>query len=252
MKLFDSHIHLNHEAFDRDRDEVWERAMTAGVARAVVVGWDLESSRKAVELAERHPQLTVAVGVSPHDVARAPEDYIDRLKVLANHPAVAAIGEIGLEYFHPVGPKEVQRRVLAEQLRLANDLGLPVVIHNRDADADLLEELTRNRPCGGVLHCFTSTIETMNAALALGFYISLPGIVTFKNEGGLGDVVRAIPEDRLLIETDCPYLAPVPFRGKRCEPSMVEKTLLAVAAARGVDAGELAEITFQNAERLFR
>lgn len=252
LKLYDSHTHLNHKAFDEDRDETWSRAVAAGVKRGLVVGWDLESSRGAIEFARRHEGLTAAVGVSPHDACEAPEDFVDRLRELAAEPEVTAVGEIGLEYHHPAGPKSVLQDVFAAQLDLAIELNLPVVIHNRLADDDLLQALETHRPPGGVLHCYCSGVETMQAGVALGLHISLSGIVTFKNNGGLGDVIEAVPEDRLLIETDCPYLAPTPKRGKRCEPAMVESTLLTVAERRGVSPESLATVTFRNAETLFQ
>ena len=251
MQLFDSHTHLNHHAFEEDRDAVWERAKQAGVVRGVVVGWDLQSSRDAVAFAKGYEELTAAVGVSPHDAAKAPGDYLDCLRELARESCVTAIGEIGLEYHHPVGPKETQRKIFREQLDLAAELGMPVVIHNRDADPDLLEDLSSHTPPGGVLHCYTSGVETMQAGIRLGLHISLSGIVTFKKMGGLEAVAQAVPDDRLLIETDCPYLAPVPHRGKRCEPAMVERTLHVLAECRKTGPMDLARITFENAAHLF-
>ena len=252
MEFFDSHTHLNHSAFDDDRDEVWEQAKQAGVTRAVVIGWDLESSRAAISMADRHTELSAAVGVSPHDAAEAPEGYLDRVREMTRHPKVVAIGEIGLEYQHPVGPKETQRQVFREQLDLAAELDLPVVIHNRNADADLLGDLCDHPPPGGVLHCFTSDVEMMQSGIERGLHISLSGIVTFKMMGGMGEVARAIPDERLVIETDCPYIAPTPFRGQRCEPSMIEQTLRVIAECRGVTPQELASVTYANATRLFK
>ncbi len=252
MRLFDSHTHLNHARFDEDRDQVWERAQEACVERAVVVAWDIESSRAAIEMAQRHEGLSATVGVSPHDAVAAPDGYLEIMRELAASKCVVAIGEIGLEYHYDAGPKEVQREIFRAQLDLAIELDLPVVIHNREADVDLLEDLSAHLPPGGVLHCFTSTPETMRAGVELGMHVSFTGIVTFKNMGGLREAVAGVPEERLLVETDCPYIAPVPYRGKRCEPSMVSKTLESLAACRETDPEQLAAVTYANACKLFR
>ncbi|MFH1742131.1 MAG: TatD family hydrolase, partial [bacterium] len=218
LRLFDSHTHLNSPAFEKDRESVWEESRRLGVQRAIVIGYDLDSSACAVKICSCLEGLVAAVGISPHDSVQAPEDYLHRLRCLAEDPKVVAIGETGLEYHHPIGHHDLQRRLFREQIALAESLGLPVIIHSRDCDEDLLQILRDLRPARGVLHCYTGGIKTLEAAVDLGLYISFSGIVTFSKDSELEQCVSNTPDDRLLIETDCPYLAPVPHRGRRCEP----------------------------------
>lgn len=251
IPLFDSHTHLNSPAFHEDAERIWEESRSVGVCRAVVVGFDLESSESAIDLCLRSDGLMAAVGVSPHDCAQIPSNYLDRLRCLALHPAVVAIGETGLEYHHPVGHRDVQQRVFSDQIRLANELGLPVIIHSRDCDEDLLRIMQDVRPARGVLHCYTGGLETLEAAVSIGLCISYSGIITFPSARDLERCVQATPREKLLIETDCPYLAPVPHRGRRCVPSYLIHVAEKVARWRGLDMKAVAELTRSNAERLF-
>lgn len=251
LRLFDSHTHLNSPAFSEDVEQVWEESRRAGVGRAVVVGYDLDSSAEAVELCKRLDGLVAAVGVSPHDCVQAPKHYLDRLRRLAENPTVAAVGEIGLEYHHPIGRHEIQERLFRDQIALANDLSLPVIIHSRDCDDDLLRILRDLRPSRGVLHCYTGGLKTLRIAVSLGLCISFSGVVTFRAGRDLEQCVRSTPDERLLIETDCPYLAPVPHRGRRCVPSHLIHIAEKAAEWKGLDPTTVADLTWSNTERLF-
>ncbi len=251
MKLFDSHLHLNSPHFDGRVEDVWNEAINEGVEKAVVIGYDIETSRKAVEIAKRHNGLYASVGVSPHDICQAPDDYLSLIEDLANDTSVVAIGEAGLEYHYPVGPKEQQIEGFVKQIELANELGLPMVIHLRDADDDFIQIMNESPPNSAILHCFTASMELMHAAVKKNYFISFSGIVTFKKAAEIQEVAKVVAEDNLLIETDSPYLAPIPFRGKQCEPKMVVHTAKKVAELREQPVEEIAEITYKNAMRIF-
>lgn len=251
MRLFDTHMHLNHPDFAGREEVVWQEALAAGVETAVVIGYDLESSRRAVELAERLPNLYASVGVSPHDYSKAPEGYIDSLRDMAAHPKAVAIGEAGLEYYYPAGPREFQIEHYVRQIELANELNKTLVAHLRDADADMLELFESHPPRRMILHCFTGSLELMQEAARRGHFVSLSGIVTFKSAKDLQAVAKRIPKENILIETDAPYLAPVPFRGKPCEPKMVAETARFLAALRGEDVEVFCAQTWENAKRAF-
>ncbi|MDX9753464.1 MAG: TatD family hydrolase [bacterium] len=252
MPFFDSHCHLNHPDFAPDAEAVWETSRAQGVDTAIVIGYNLASSHHAVELAERLPGLYASVGLSPHDIRTAPSTYLSQLQSLAIHPKVAAIGETGLEYNYDVGPKDLQQGIFQDQIHLANELGKPVVIHLRDADQDFLSLLDSTPPQAAILHCFTASIEVMQVCVQRGYAISLSGIVTFKNAKSIHAIVPHIPEECLLIETDAPYLAPIPYRGKRCKPWMIEKTAAVVAQLREQSVDAIMQITHQNATRIFQ
>lgn len=255
MSLTDSHCHLDDARFDADRDAVLERAVAAGVTRILAVGTgdgppDLEAG---IRLAERYPFLVASVGVHPHDAAKATPETFDRLAALARHPKVVAIGEIGLDYHYNFAPPERQREVFAEQLRLAAAAAKPVIIHTREAWEDtmnLLEEYSKGAHSGGIMHCFSGGPEQARRALALGFHLSFAGVVTFPKAERLREAARQVPLDRLLIETDAPYLAPVPHRGKRNEPAFVVETARRLAELREEPFETLARATTQNFERL--
>lgn len=251
MNLFDSHLHLNHEEFQGRESTVWKEAQESGVLEGVVIGFNLESSRRAIELAEQLPGLYASVGVSPHDALAAPDNYMDELLKLAVHPLVVAIGECGLEYHYPVGPKEKQIDCFLQQSNLARQLDKMLVIHLREADEDFLRILRDNPPSRALLHCFTATREVMEAAIAQGFYISLSGILTFKNAKDLHAIVPDIPTENLLIETDSPFLAPIPYRGKRGEPKMIVETAKQLAILRQTSVETIARQTAENARRAF-
>jgi TatD DNase family protein len=252
MILVDTHCHVQDEKFDEDRDDVLKRALDA-LSWLVLIGNDLESSRRGLALAR--DRIYAAVGVHPYHAAEVDDDGIAALRAMAANPYVVAIGEIGLDYFkYCETPKPVQHAAFRRQLELAADLRLPVVIHNRESSDDLggiVEEYAPNL-AGGVLHCFAGSPDFALRGLSWGFYISFAGNLTFPNAHELRDVAAIVPSHRLLVETDSPYLAPVPQRGKRCEPMFVERTAEALARIRGITLEELATITTANAERLFR
>jgi TatD DNase family protein len=252
--LVDTHCHLDFASFDGDRDEVIARAAAAGVGRIVVPAIDLDSSPAVVALAERYPGVYAAVGVHPNATAGWQARWLDRLAELALHPKVVAVGEIGLDYYRDHSPPEVQRVAFAAQLALAHRLGKPVIIHNRQADADVLEQLRQMSPDGrpaGVLHSFSAGWETAAAALALGYYLGFTGPVTYKKAEELRRVAGQTPLERLLVETDAPFLAPQPWRGRRNEPAYVAEVAAKIAELHGLPFEAAARQTTENAERLF-
>lgn len=249
--IFDSHAHYDDAAFDADRDELLTRLFNEGVCGIINVGCNLETSKKSVELAQKYPLIWAAVGVHPHDAGKVPANYIEELKRLSNEPKVVAIGEIGLDYHYDFSPRDVQKKVFEEQLRLAKDLYLPVIIHNREAHADTLELLKKYRP-KGVVHCFSGSLEMADEIIKLGMCIGLGGAVTFKNAKNPVLVAKNIPLDRLLLETDCPYMAPVPYRGKRCDSSMIRLTADRIAAERGMSVEALLSAAKENVLSLFQ
>lgn len=253
MKLFDSHCHLDDEKFDEDRAEAIARLRAGGVEKCVCVGSDLPSSHRCIALAEQYDFIYAAAGVHPHEAKDAPPDYIDQLKALLSHLRVMALGEIGLDYYYDLSPRDVQKRVLQEQLDLACETDMPVIFHIRDAHGDMFDILrSRSRLPSGVIHCCSASAEMVREYLKMGFYISFAGPITFKNAAGPVSASQAVPLDRLLIETDSPYLAPVPLRGRRNEPANVRYVLEKQAEIHGIPAEELAEITFRNACALYR
>ncbi|GAB2719071.1 TatD family hydrolase [Paenibacillus thermoaerophilus] len=253
MMLFDTHAHVNAAAFDPDRDEVLWRAREAGVGLMVNIGFNRETIPTSLELTERYDFIYTAVGWHPTDAVNMTADDLDWIESLCAREKVVAIGEIGLDYYWDTSPKDVQHRVFREQIRLARKLGKPIVIHNRDAHQDVVRILREERAdeVGGVMHCFSGSWETARACLDLGFYISFGGPVTFKNAKQPKEVLARVPLDRLLIETDCPYLTPHPHRGKRNEPSYVRLVAEAAAEIRGLTLEEIAEVTTSNGKRLF-
>uniref|UniRef100_A0A7C2IQN1 TatD family deoxyribonuclease n=1 Tax=Ammonifex degensii TaxID=42838 RepID=A0A7C2IQN1_9THEO len=253
MQLTDTHCHLDDQRFDADRVAVVDRARVAGVTRIITVGYDIASSRRGVDLAGSLPGVFAVVGVHPHDAVAAPPDYVEQLRELAREPRVVAVGEIGLDFYRDLSPRPVQREVFAAQLCLAREFGLPVVVHCREAHGEVYEILKREAAgLAGVMHCFSGGWEEAKRFLALGFYISIAGPVTFPQSSKLGEVARRVPLDRLLLETDAPYLTPVPHRGKRNEPAYLVHTAQKVAEIRGMSLEEIAEATTESAARLFR
>ncbi|OPY58662.1 MAG: putative deoxyribonuclease YcfH [Pelotomaculum sp. PtaU1.Bin035] len=254
MILFDTHAHLNFGDFDADLDEMIGRARAAGVVNIVNAGYDLASSRRARELADRYDLIYIAVGIHPHVAGKALPGYLEQLEMLAAHPKVVALGEMGLDYFRDLSPRPVQRKVFREQIALAKKLNLPVIIHDREAHGDMMEILREDGPGlpGGVIHCFSGSWEMAKECIAMGFYISIAGPVTFSNASRLKDVAARVPLDRLLVETDAPYLAPAPNRGKRNEPAYVRYTAEEVAALKKMEPEKLAKICTENGRKLFR
>jgi TatD DNase family protein len=262
MFLTDTHTHLDFPQFDSDRERVVVRAAAAGVKAIVDIGTDLASSQAAVALAEAHPQVYAAVGVHPHDAKTVTGKTLEELRALAGHPKVVAIGEIGLDFYRDLSPRDKQRQAFQQQLALAREVGKPVVIHDRDAHSEIMTILRRwiegfpqtsaisHKPVG-VLHCFSGDLAMAQEAIARGFYISVAGPVTFKNARRLRELVRQLPLEKLLVETDCPYLTPHPHRGKRNEPAYVKLVAQEVARVKGLSLEEVARTTSDNAQVLF-
>ena len=250
--LADSQAHNDDERFDADREEVVARALAAGVSLIVNIGADMASSARSVALAEKYPGIYAAVGMHPHDSQDMKENDYRQLEQWANHPKVVAIGEIGLDYHYDLSPRSVQKEVFLRQLDLARKTGKPFIIHEREAHADMLD-IIRNaaRGLNGVFHCFSGSVETAREYLKMGFYISVAGPVTFPKSVKTKEVAKAVPLDRLLVETDSPYLTPQPFRGKRNEPAYVRLVAEEIANVRDISLAELAEATTANVRRLF-
>jgi TatD DNase family protein len=252
--LIDSHCHLDNPQFDPDRDAVIARAVAAGVGRMVAIGTgegppDLEA---AIRLADRYDCFHATVGLHPHDAGKSTPEILNRLASLLKHPKVIALGEIGLDYHYDHAPHDVQRKVFVEQMRLAQDARKPIVIHTREAWEDtlaLLEEHWKPTGLPGIMHCFSGTASEAERCVALGFYLSFGGIVTFPKALDLQEAARIAPADRILVETDAPYLAPVPKRGKRNEPAFMVETAAKLAALRGVSLEEIAATTTENFTR---
>ena len=249
--MIDSHCHLDNEQFNPDREAVIDRALAAGVERMVVIGTgegppDLEAG---IRLADRFPSIYATVGVHPHDPSKASPDTFKQLAELLKHPKVIALGEIGLDYHYDHSPREVQREVFLQQMLMAGEARKPIVIHTREAWEDtmaLLETYWRPYGLGGIMHCFSGNPDQAALCLDLGFHLSFGGIVTFPKTLDIQEAARRTPPDRLLVETDAPYLAPVPYRGKRNEPAFVRETARKLAELRGVSVEEIARITSAN------
>jgi len=248
----DTHAHLEMEAFDGDREAVLARAAEAGLTAIVTVGTTLPDCEKAVALTRLYKPVYAAVGIHPHEVKDIDAATYDALRVLAQQEKVVAIGEIGLDFFYDLSPREVQLRRFQEQLNLAEELDLPVIIHDREAHPEILEILrSRKGSLRGVLHCFSGNWAMACECLDLGFHLSVAGPVTYRKADQLRAVAREVPLGRLLIETDAPYLAPQPYRGKRNEPAYVMETARYLAGIRGIPVDELEQQTTANARRLF-
>ncbi len=255
--IIDSHAHVDARQFDADRDDVLARARAAGLALLVNVGCDVASSRRSVELAERHPDVLATVGIHPHEAARTGEDDWSAIEALAAHPRVVAVGECGLDRGPwNDAPLELQERLLRRHVGLSRRTGLPLVIHNRDTFPDLfriLEDETRlGGPLAGVMHCFSGGPDEARRCLDLGFHLSFSGVLTFKNADALREAARIAPLDRVFVETDCPYLTPEPHRGRRNEPAYVVHTARRLADVLGVPHDALERATDANVRRLFR
>ncbi|HKT36649.1 MAG TPA: TatD family hydrolase [Nitrospira sp.] len=252
--LIDTHTHLDDPRYDADRDPTIERARQAGVTAFVTIGCDLATSKSAVALADRYPDVYASIGVHPHEVKHVADGWYDEFRRLARHEKVVAYGEIGLDYhYNHSAPKE-QRQRFREQVQLARDLRLPVIIHTREAQEDTISILREEKASeiGGVFHCFSGDAWLAKDALDLGFYLSFSGILTFTNATMLRDIAKQTPLDRVLIETDCPYLTPVPYRGKRNEPAFVSEVAKQLAELHStLSLEQIEQTTTENARRLF-
>jgi len=252
--LFDTHAHLDDKRFDDDRDELIRGLPARGVSRVIAPGIDIESSKRCVDLAQEYDIIYAGVGIHPHEASKVEENYLDLLGTMAQNKKVVVIGEIGLDYYYDFSPRDIQKKRFIEQIELAAELKLPIIIHNRDSHEDMLNILRDYKDLinGGVMHCFSGSWEMAKIVLDLGLYISLGGPVTFKNAKRPVDIAQNVPLDRLLIETDSPYLTPVPYRGKRNDPGHVALVAEKIAQIRGISAEEVGRITTENAVNLFK
>lgn len=251
--FFDSHAHYYDEQYDPDREEVLKKAYDSGVKHILSASSDVASAIENISLARQFDFVYAAVGVHPHNAGDFNENILSAIADFASRPKVVAIGEIGLDYYCDNAPREAQKIAFARQISLALDLKLPIIVHDRDAHEDTLAILKSEnaKTTGGVLHCFAGSVEMAREVLKNNFYISIAGPVTFKNARKLIDVVKYVPDDRLMIETDCPYLTPEPFRGKRNDSSYIRYTADKIAEIKGRSVEEIARITTANARRLF-
>lgn len=251
--LIDTHAHLNAEQYENDVEEVMARAKENGVEKIVVVGFDQPTIQRAIELAEAHDFIYACVGWHPVDAIDMTNEDLAWIEELAAHPKVVALGEMGLDYHWDKSPRDIQKEVFRKQIRLAKKVKLPIVIHNRDATADIVEILKEENASevGGIMHCFSGSVEIAKQCVDMNFYISLGGPVTFKNAVKPKEVAAELPLERLLVETDCPYLTPHPHRGKRNEPGYVRLVAEEIARIKGIPFEEVAKATTENAMRLF-
>lgn len=248
---FDTHTHLDDEKFDPDRELVIENLKKEGVSLAVNVGADLTSSKNSIALAEQYDFIYAAVGVHPNEVGEMQDEDLETLADMAKHEKVVAIGEIGLDYHYDEPGRDVQKLWFEKQLRLAQTLNMPFIVHDRDAHQDTLELLKKVGYYNGVMHCFSGSCEMAKILLDLGFYISIAGQVTFKNAPKVKEVAKMVPADRLFIETDSPYLTPEPHRGERNNSANVKFTCAKIAELKGICAEELAKITLENGKKFY-
>lgn len=250
MGIFDTHAHYYKEDFGGELEQLLADLPSKNVEKVLAVGCDLQSSEEEIALASKYGYIYAAAGIHPEHAADVPEDWESGLEALLRKNKVIALGEIGLDYHYPEPPKDVQKAVFVRQLEIAKSFEMPVVIHSRDASGDTLEILREYKP-RGVLHCFSGSPETACEVVKLGMYIGFTGVLTFKNSKKAWAACAETPIDRLLLETDCPYMAPVPHRGERCDSSMIAFTAAKMAEIKGVSTEKMIDIAYQNAERLF-
>lgn len=252
MELFDSHAHYNDEKFQEDREKVLSQIYKSGVTKIVNAGYNLESSRQAIEIANKHEFIYATVGISPNDIEDYKEEHLKEIAKLAQNKKVVAIGEIGLDYYWNKENKDLQKEVFISQIEIANKLNLPIVIHTREAIYDTLEIL-KNNSCNkkGVFHCCPFNVDLVREGLKLGFYISFAGPTTFKNSKNASEIINMIPLDKMLIETDSPYLSPEPLRGKRNDSKNVIYIAQKIAEIKQISIEEIARATYENAKRIF-
>lgn len=256
MELFDTHAHYNDEKFDEDRDEIIKSIHASGVTKFITAGYSLESSKKAIEISKKYEYIYTIIGVSPNDIPEDEQTIKEQIKKLEklykNNEKVVAIGEIGLDYYWNKDNSKLQKVAFREQINLANKLELPIVIHTREAVQDTLDILKKNNVNKkGIFHCCPLNRELVKEALKLGFYISFAGPITFKNSKNANEIIEMVPEDRILIETDSPYLSPEPNRGKRNDSRNVRYMAQKIADVKRIDIEEIAKITYENAKNIF-
>jgi TatD DNase family protein len=253
LMLIDTHAHLDLPEFEKDLPRVIQRATEAGVTTILTVGIEPASCIKTLEIAEAYPHIFAIIGIHPHHAAEVGKKELGDLQDLARHPKVKAWGEIGLDFFRNLSPPAIQKEKFHQQIQIGKELGLPLVIHSRSATQETISILQEERAGeqGGVIHCFSGDEKTARRYLDMGFVISIPGVITFQKAQGLREVVKGLPTEGFIIETDAPFLAPVPHRGKRNEPAFVRFTAETIAQVRGQDMAEVAAITTANARRVF-
>lgn len=251
MKIIDTHAHYDDSQFDNDRDELLKRILDESVEAIINIGCDIESSRFSIDLSHKYQNIFAAVGIHPENCDNVPDNYIELLKEMAKDNKVKAIGEIGLDYHYEGYSAEKQQEVFIRQLILADELSLPVIIHSRDATEDTMRILKEVKPQRAVMHCFSGSAETAAELLKLGIYISFTGVLTFKNAKKAVKVCEIIPLDRLMTETDSPYMAPVPHRGERCDSSLTHFTAGKIAEIKGISYEEAVRTCNENAVRFF-
>lgn len=254
--LIDTHCHLTMSEFEADRPNVILRATEAGVSHLITIGTDIEDSRQAITIAEKHDFIYAAVGIHPHDVKDITDidNISETIKKLASNKKVVALGETGLDYHYMHSPAKLQQEHFRLEINVAKSMGLPVIVHSREAKEDTLQILKEEnvRTTGGVLHCFSGDMEMAEKAMEMGLYISFSGVITFKNARNILDIVKAVPLDRILIETDAPFLTPAPYRGKRNEPAYVKLVAEKIAEVKGISLEELGRAVMSNASGLFK
>ena len=253
MELFDSHAHYNDEKFNLDREELLNDIYNSGITKIINAGYSQESSKKAIEIAENYNFMYATVGISPNDIDEFKKENLIEIEELAKNKKVVAIGEIGLDYYWNKENKELQKQVFISQIEIANKVNLPIVIHTREAIYDTLEILKNNK-CNkkGVFHCCPLNVDLVREGLKLGFYISFAGPVTFKNSKNAEEIIKMVPLEKILIETDSPYLSPEPLRGKRNDSRNVQYIAQKIADVKGITLEEIAEITYNNAKQIFQ
>jgi len=249
MSLIDTHCHIYYDSYKKDFNEVLDRAKANNIKKIICVGVDLKSSLKSIELAENHDMIHASVGYHPHESKEVGENYLNELEEMLNHKKVVALGEIGLDFHYNHSNKSIQIKVFKEQLELGKSLNKPVIVHNRNSDNELLRSIIETKSSKGVVHCFASNIGFASKLFNLGYYISFTGLVTFSKE--LVEVIEKVSVDSFMLETDSPYLTPIPHRGKRNEPSMVKIIAETIAKIKKIDVNSIEKATTQNAHNLF-
>lgn len=249
-KIFDSHAHYDDEKFETDRQEVLDGLFSDKVCGIINCGCDLKSSLNSVKLAEQYKNLYAAVGIHPHEAEETDEEKLSEIFKLLNHNKVVAIGEIGLDFHYDFSPRDIQIDIFERQVKLSKELDIPIIVHDREAHEETYKILRKYKP-KGVVHCFSGSVELAQETIKLGMYIGLGGAVTFKNAIKPVEVARAIPIERILLETDAPYMSPVPFRGKRCQSDMIEYAAQKISEVKNIDYDDVLSITTENTKKLF-
>ena len=251
--LFDTHAHMNDPAYDEDREQILLGLKDKGVELVMNVGCCLDSSRDCIAMAEKYPFVYASVGTHPDSADEVDEEVLDQYRqMVAGHPKVKAIGEIGLDYYYETIPRQIQLRAFRLQMELARELKMPVIIHERNAHDDGMHMVKEFKDVTGVFHCYSGSAEMARQLVDMGWYIGFTGVLTFKNARKAVETAAAIPLERIVIETDCPFMAPEPFRGRRCDPSMVYRVAEKLAEIRGISVEEAQRVTFENGKRLYR